>query len=124
MFLAGRLSNSSKSVPVRTLVRPLCMAVAVMTTFDWSDHAARADEIENGREIAREVCARCHAIDPAAPWNSIGSTPSFMFMADNLDRYEERIRSVTARRPHIAQNFELSAADLDLVIAYVRTLSE
>jgi mono/diheme cytochrome c family protein len=104
--------------------RSLCVLALAIATFHQSVAASRADEIEDGHQIAREVCARCHAIDPAAPWDSIGSTPSFMLMARNLDRYRERIRNVTDRRPHIAQNFDLSAADLDLIVAFVQTLND
>ncbi len=75
-----------------------------------------------GRQLAQELCARCHAIDPAAPWNGIGSTPSFMLMAKKLERYEQRVLTVTQRRPHIAQQLTVSDDDLGHILAYIRTL--
>lgn len=75
-----------------------------------------------GRQLAQKLCARCHAIDPAAPWNSLGSTPSFMLMAKKLERYEQRVLTVTQRRPHIAQRFTVSEDDLERILAYIRTL--
>ncbi len=83
---------------------------------------ALADAAAEGRELAQKLCARCHAIDPAAPWNSIGSTPSFMLMAKKLERYEQRVLTVTRRRPHIAQRFTVSDDDLKRILAYIRTL--
>ena len=93
-----------------------CMAIVAGV------HNGFAEDIDKGFEISQAVCARCHAIDPAEPWNSIGSSPSFMLMAKKFDRYQPRIMSVTARRPHIAQEFELSVTDLENVAAYVLTL--
>ncbi len=81
-----------------------------------------ADAAAEGRALAQKLCARCHAIDPDAPWNSIGSTPSFMLMAKKLERYEQRILTVTSRRPHIAQRFSVSEDDLERILAYIRTL--
>ncbi len=84
--------------------------------------SARAALDEEGRRLAQKLCARCHAIDPAAPWNSIGSTPSFMLMAKKLDRYEQRVLTVTERRPHIAQRFTVSPDDLERILSYIRSL--
>ncbi len=76
-----------------------------------------------GRKLAEQVCGRCHAWDPADPYNSIDSTPSFQWMAKKLDFYRERILSVTDRLPHIAQRLEVDAADLEDILAYVATLA-
>ncbi len=84
--------------------------------------AAVAASDREGRQLAQKLCARCHAIDPAAPWNSLGSTPSFMLMAKKLERYERRVLTVTERRPHIAQRFTVSDDDLERILAYIRTL--
>lgn len=75
-----------------------------------------------GRELAERLCGRCHAWDPEAPWNSIGSTPSFMWMARRMDFYRERILSVTSRLPHIALRFEVTVDDLEDIAAYIETL--
>jgi len=76
-----------------------------------------------GRELAERLCGRCHAWDPKAPWNSIGSTPSFMWMAQKMDFYRERILSVTNRLPHIAQRLEVTIDDLEDIVAYIETLA-
>ncbi len=77
---------------------------------------------EEGRRLAQKLCARCHAIDPEAPWNSLGSTPSFMLMAKKPERYEQRVLTVTERRPHIAQRLTVTPDDLERILAYIRTL--
>lgn len=84
--------------------------------------AGAAGDPVRGREISEKLCGRCHAWDPKWPWNSIGSTPSFMWMAQRLDFWRERILSVTDRRPHIAQKLEVKLADLEDVLAYIETL--
>lgn len=85
--------------------------------------ATAAGDPVRGRELAERLCGRCHAWDPAAPWNSIGSTPSFMWMARKMDFYRERILSVTDRLPHIAQRFEVTIDDLENIAAYIETLA-
>lgn len=84
--------------------------------------AQAAGDPARGRELAQKLCGRCHAWDPERPWNSIGSTPSFMWMARRLDFWRERILSVTDRRPHIAQKFDVTLQDLEDVLAYIETL--
>jgi mono/diheme cytochrome c family protein len=96
----------------------LAMAVAGMLAAE----AQAAGDPLRGREVAEKLCGRCHAWDPERPWNSIGSTPSFMWMARRLDFWRERVLSVTDRRPHIAQKFEVTAQDLEDVLAYIETL--
>ncbi len=81
-----------------------------------------AADVKHGEKLARKVCGRCHAVDPKVPWNSIGSTPSFMLMAKKLDRYRDRVLSVTNRRPHIAQRLEVKNTDLEDILAYIETL--
>ncbi|GBD44211.1 hypothetical protein HRbin40_01695 [bacterium HR40] len=83
---------------------------------------AQAGDPARGREITARVCGRCHAFEPERPWNSIGSTPSFMWMARELPFWRERVLSVTDRRPHIAQKLEVSAKDLEDVLAFIETL--
>lgn len=79
---------------------------------------------EKGFDLAREKCAVCHAIDPDKPWDSIGSTPSFMLMARKLDRYADRVLTVSGRRPHIGQKLEPTSEELDAILDYIKTLVE
>jgi len=81
------------------------------------------EQAEAGLNVSKRLCARCHAIDPAKPWDSIGSTPSFKLMAKKMDDYAPRLRSVTDRRPHTGQDFDISVAEIDQVIAYIQSLN-
>jgi cytochrome c553 len=99
----------------------VCAALALVVMGMAAGAQAAGDPLR-GREISETLCGRCHAWDPERPWNSIGSTPSFMWMARNLDFWRERVLSVTDRRPHIAQKFEVTAQDLEDVLAYIETL--
>jgi len=75
-----------------------------------------------GWQLSQDICGRCHAIDPAAPWNSIGSTPSFMLMAKKLDRYADRVLTVSGRRPHIGQKLAPTNEELRDILAYIESL--
>ncbi len=97
-------------------------SVALVLAMAAFGARAEVGDAEKGRELVAEMCARCHAWDPEYPWASIGSTPSFMWMARKLDFYRERILSVTSRPPHIAQRFDVSIEDLENILAYIETL--
>ncbi len=103
--------------------RPVAVALLLGGWLAVAPAEAVEGDADRGRVLAERLCGRCHAWDPADPYNSIGSTPSFMWMAKKLDFYEERILSVTDRLPHIAQRLEVTAADLEDIAAYVATLA-
>ena len=84
--------------------------------------ALAAGDPEEGRAVAERICKRCHVIGADNLHGSIGSTPSFFLMKDKLDDYRGRLLSLKQRRPHIAQDFELSSAEAEHLIAYIATL--
>ena len=84
--------------------------------------ALAAGDAEEGRAVAERICKRCHVIGADNLHGSIGSTPSFFLMKDKLDDYRGRLLSLKQRRPHIAQDFELSSAEAEHLIAYIATL--
>ena len=97
-----------------------------------------AGDIENGREISETHCARCHVVGDFNPMGGIGSTPSFQLLAkrdDWLARFgnffERRPHPVFVRVPGVArwtklpshvQEFEVTPANIDDIIAFARTL--
>lgn len=94
-----------------------CILLAFVALPAWADGDA-----ERGFQLSQQTCGRCHAIDPKAPWNSIGSTPSFMLMAKKLDSYAERVLTVSGRRPHNGQKLAPSNEELNDILAYIKTL--
>lgn len=81
-----------------------------------------AGDPAEGREIAERTCKGCHVIGEANLLGGIGSTPSFFLMQEKIERYRWRILSLNARRPHIAQELDLTRAELDHLVAYISTL--
>lgn len=63
--------------------------------------AAKAQtDVERGRTLAQQQCARCHVIGDFNPNGGIGSTPSFQLLVNALKDHEQRFKTFFARRPH------------------------
>ncbi|WP_193173966.1 c-type cytochrome [Nisaea nitritireducens] len=102
---------------------------------------ARADDTvlwEKGRQISLVHCARCHVVDAEKRLGGIGSTPSFPLLM-SLPDGEHRFVTFFDRRPHPvfirmegvepltplpanAAEVELTADDLDALLAYALSL--
>ena len=63
----------------------------------WSAAAANAaaGDVTAGREAAGQHCTRCHIVGDLNTMN-IGSTPSFQYMVNHLDDFEQRCREASA----------------------------
>ncbi|HCX88110.1 MAG TPA: hypothetical protein DG761_08795 [Gammaproteobacteria bacterium] len=102
---------------------------------------SRADgEVEQGFELSRERCSRCHVIGEYNRMGGIGNSPSFTWMVKS-DDWRERFLTFYSRRPHpvfarvsgypLWSNvdpyyppFEITLDEIDLIAAYVETLRE
>jgi len=96
--------------------------------------------VEEGRNLVREHCTRCHVIGDINPYGGIGSTPSFEAMkhlADWRQRFEVfftlpphpslvRIEGISEDRPEnlpaFSQEIILTLEDVENILAYVDTL--
>ena len=69
----------------------------------WSAAAANAaaGDVTAGREAAGQHCTRCHIVGDLNTM-SIGSTPSFQYMVNHLDDFEQRFLTFYTLRPHPA----------------------
>ena len=69
----------------------------------WSAAAvnAAAGDVTAGREAAGQHCTRCHIVGDLNTM-SIGSTPSFQYMVNHLDDFEQRFLTFYTLRPHPA----------------------
>ena len=69
----------------------------------WSAAAANAaaGDVTAGRKAAGQHCTRCHIVGDLNTM-SIGSTPSFQYMVNHLDDFEQRFLTFYTLRPHPA----------------------
>jgi mono/diheme cytochrome c family protein len=75
-----------------------------------------------GEELARSVCAECHAIEPGQRGTDITGAPSFQDVADQPAATALSLR-VFLRSPHLTMpNFALSNDQIDDLIAYIHSL--
>ncbi len=123
-------------------MRYLAVTVALVIGTALLPPAARAEgDVKKGRGIAVKHCARCHVVPDHNPHGGIGSTPSFMWLANKRPDYLERMRTFYERRPHpvyvrvpgvarwskappYAAEFTMTLEDIDDLVAYVETLKK
>ena len=76
---------------------------------------------EAGADIAARWCAACHVVAPSGA--GIDAAPSFIAIAHS--RSSDQLKAFLSQ-PHAKpmRGFELSARELDDVIAYIATLDE
>jgi len=100
----------------------LFFTVVVFFLISFNPMVARAkSDVERGLKAAEKFCVRCHVIGQDE-FTGIGSTMSFYVMAENFDRYEVRLQTVTERRPHQALKIDITDENIDDLIAYIKQL--
>jgi len=100
--------------------------------------AEGTERAEQGFELARELCSRCHVIGDYNRMGGIGNSPSFPWMVKSAD-WRERFTTFYSRRPHPVfvrvpgyarwsksdpyyPPFEITLQEIDLLVDYVETL--
>jgi len=100
--------------------------------------AEETERTEQGFELAREFCFRCHVIGDYNRMGGIGNLPSFPWMAKSAD-WQEPFTTFYSRRPHLVfarvpgyarwsesdpyyPPFEIALKELDLIVDYVENL--
>ena len=95
-------------------------------------------DVERGRSLALQHCARCHVIGDVNKFGGLGSTPSFPLIAGMDDGFE-RFESFFNRRPHpafvrvpdvqrwskspaYATEFTVTPDAIDDLMAFVKTI--
>ena len=101
-------------------------------------NAEEPERTEQGFELARELCSRCHVIGDYNRMGGIGNSPSFPWMVKSAD-WRERFTTFYSRRPHPVfarvpgyarwsesdpyyPPFEIALKKIDLIVDYVETL--
>jgi len=120
-------------------MKPAIASIILAVGLFYTAGAARADgDVSRGREVAIKHCARCHVVGDYNRMGGIDSTPSFQLLA-RRDDFVYRLRTFFNRRPHpvfvrvrgvprwtklppYAKPFEVTPAQIEDIIAFVRTL--
>lgn len=89
-----------------------------------SAFAADTDSIRSGREIARGICAECHAVRPAELQSPNKDAPSFEDIASVSGITPIALRVALTTSHKTMPNLILSGQQLDDVIAYILSLPE
>lgn len=79
-------------------------------------------DIEQGRELARKVCAECHRVEKGQKSRKLSPIKAFQEVAKNPARTALSLR-VFLRTPHRNMpNFALTVGETDNIIAYIHSL--
>ncbi|RDD62314.1 c-type cytochrome [Ferruginivarius sediminum] len=101
---------------------------------------AQEGDVTQGRDLARQHCARCHVIKSYNPYGGAGNSPTF----DRLVTWDDgiaRMASFFQRPPHpvfvrmegvepmknvpaTAATFELTLEDIEDLVAYAKKLKQ
>ena len=101
--------------------RLVSTAIIFCLTFISSTIAHASSDVGRGFKAAEKFCVRCHVIGQNE-FTGIGSTMSFYMMAENFDRYEVRLQTVTERLPHTSLSLDITDENIDDLIVYIKQL--
>jgi mono/diheme cytochrome c family protein len=97
-----------------------CLVTALVVLAVASAGAARAADPGDGRRLARQWCRNCHIVAPgtggsdaAPPFESVANRPGFTGAG---------LRAWLADPHPPMPNLNLSRAEIDAIIAYIRSL--
>lgn len=110
---------------LRTLFQPVfrgwhtTLVLAAVLGFSGSFSALAADpNIENGRQIAQQWCASCHAVAPGGPARDVA--PAFHNLANDPKYTEDRLRTWLMNPHPPMPPLEISNTQIDALVAYIR----
>lgn len=77
---------------------------------------------ERGRALAERWCVSCHVIEPDSPGGDAG--PSFPHVVNGLGRNDDELRVWLAEPHYPMPSLDLSAIDIEDIVAHIATLRE
>ena len=98
-----------------------CFALA-LGVLALAGPARAGGDPEAGEKLAMKLCLQCHVIGAQNPYGGVNNSPSFYIFAERPQVYMERLQSFYERRPHKGRNMDATVAEIDDLMAYVRTL--
>jgi len=111
----------AKLINVASAARVL---IAAMIFVVAGSANAQIGSVQEGRGLAREVCAECHAIDNAANGSANPNAPTFKVIA-NTPGMTSAALTVALQTTHMTMpNFVIKGDALQNVIAYILSLKE
>jgi mono/diheme cytochrome c family protein len=97
---------------------------ASMCVVAGSANAQQIGSVQEGRQLAREVCGECHAIDNAADGSTNPNAPTFKVIA-NTPGMTSAALTVALQTTHVTMpNFVIKGDALQNIIAYILSLKE
>jgi mono/diheme cytochrome c family protein len=97
---------------------------ATICVMAGSANAQQIGSVPEGRQLAREVCAECHAIDKAADGSTNPNAPTFKVIA-NTPGMTSAALTVALQTTHVTMpNFVIKGDALQNIIAYILSLKE
>lgn len=114
----------AKTVHVGVLVCALGLSACQASLREAAGpNLARTDQVIAGSQLVERLCVSCHAIGPAGR-SPNPSAPPLRTIADRYppEALEEAFaEGIVVGHPAMPQ-FQLSAAEIDALVAYLRTL--
>ena len=85
----------------------------------------RIGSVQEGRRLAREVCAECHAIDNAGGGSTDPNAPTFKVIANTPGMTSAALTSAGLQTTHMTMpNFVMKGDASQDIIAYILSLKE
>jgi cytochrome c2 len=79
---------------------------------------------ERGRALARTWCVHCHSVEASRSKQQADGLPSFVAVANDPHQTPERLRLFLTKPHGRMPDLNLSVADREDLIAYLRTLRQ
>jgi mono/diheme cytochrome c family protein len=117
VFLTCRSSCTAALKPGIAFAAAICVVAGTA-------NAQQIGSVQEGRQLAREVCAECHAIDNAADGATNPNAPTFKVIA-NTPGMTSAALTVALQTTHVTMpNFVIKGDALQNIIAYILSLKE
>ena len=87
-------------------------------------NAQQIGSVQEGRQLAREVCAECHAIDNAADGSTNPNAPTFKVVANTPGMTSAALTVALQTTVVTMPNFVIKGDALQNIIAYILSLKE
>lgn len=103
-------------------MKPAIVTFAALVSFLMIVAPAAAGDAMVGKRIAERWCVSCHVIAPSSVTRTTAGVPTFMAIARDPAKTDQRLRLFLTDPHPPMPNFHLSRLEMDDLIAYIRSL--